>query len=203
MRKNSHTLVVGTSELALELAKTSMKADNSQVWIAGRCNPKIPGLPFKGLEVARHDLSQHFSELIDGRTFPSIQRLIYCAGPFQAGQHDRLSQDSIHKTMLGSFEGALHMVRLLLRKQTVLECFVAVNPIRESLTGDRGVVYSAAIAALRDFALSLSTDSRVGKVLLVAAPENSEVASVAELTADQIIAELNQDFRYRDIRIHS
>ncbi len=207
-----NTLIVGgTSGLGLNLAKRLAKSDS--VWIVGRTDPEISEISFARIDLTDQTYSAAIQKLVESTDFPNIDRLIYSSGFFQDGLITDLSAQQVGEMMNVVFGGAIAFVKTLLEKHGGLSEFVAVTSTSQWTPRQREPIYTAAKAALAMFANSMAEDGRVGKVL-VAGPagmktkfwegvsrDDIDQMLDPDWVAEQIISNLQEQFRFREIRI--
>lgn len=160
-------IVGGTSGLGLELAKL-YSALGHTIYITGRKDPKIPNLQFLHFSIS-HDTNDVVSQ-IDNLVskLDKINTLIYVAGFYQKGQIDKLNDEQILGMVnIGLTAPALLIQRLKNNPAKPLKIMI-ITSSSQYTPRELEPMYTATKAGLGMLGASLSLDSEIGKVLVVA-----------------------------------
>ncbi len=156
-------IIGGTSGLGLSLAHSLQKTYD--VYVTGRRDFNEDGVHFLPLDLsATEGLTERVQTLVD--KLPKIDLLVYAAGFFQEGTVTDVDEQEIATMMNVGLNGALYVVRDVLKKQDWLGEFVAITSTSQWTPRLYEPVYTAVKAGLGAFANSLSLDKRVKKTLV-------------------------------------
>lgn len=206
----TNALVIGgTSGLGLHLAQRL--ATHTHVFITGRKNPGAEGLEFLPLDLRSDDhLPTKISQLV--HELPPISLLIYAAGYYQEGRITDLDESDIQTMLNVGVNGAIYVLRDVLRKQGDLDGFIAITSTSQYTPRLLEPIYTVVKAGLGALANSISLDERVKKTLVAGpagmktafwqnAPRDMTTYMEPDWVAEQILTAFEQDFRYQYIKI--
>ncbi|MEK7567328.1 MAG: SDR family oxidoreductase [Patescibacteria group bacterium] len=205
-------IVGGTSGLGLALARFFAK-ESDTVFITGRNDPQEKNVRFFNFYIGPNadELSVDLDSLI-GKVGP-IDLLIYAAGFEEKGTIDELGDSSIQKMTNVGFLAPAMMMQRILRKQGVLNGFIAVTSTSQWIPRLREPVYTGIKAGTAMLASSLSLDERIGKVLVVGpsgmntefwrSNPRDDLSSLLDpkWVAEQIMSLYRSNFQYKLVRI--
>ncbi|MEK7628465.1 MAG: SDR family oxidoreductase [Patescibacteria group bacterium] len=166
VKAKPHALVIGGSS-GLGLAIGQALAKKYQVIVTGRTDPKKSRVRFRSLPLTPlSELASRLDAFCGG--LPQVDLLVYAAGFYQEGLIDELKdEDVLDMFSVGSVAPAL-LVQRIVRKQGVLNGFIAVSSTSQWVPRKREPVYTATKAALAQLSHSLAEDERIKKVMVVA-----------------------------------
>jgi NAD(P)-dependent dehydrogenase (short-subunit alcohol dehydrogenase family) len=204
-------IIGGTSGLGLELAKL-YSALGHTIFITGRKDPKIPNLQFLHFSIS-HDSKDVISQ-IDNLVskLDKINTLIYVAGYYQKGQIDKLNDEEILGMVnIGLTAPALLVQRLKNNPAKPLKIMI-ITSSSQYTPRELEPMYTATKAGLGMLGASLSLDSEIGKVLVVAPSGmktpfwSKEACDTSEYldpkwVAERIIELSSGPFKYRFAKI--
>ncbi len=204
-------IVGGTSGLGLALARLFAK-ENNTVFITGRSNPQEKNIRFFSLDIGSNvdKLSADLDSLI-GEVGP-VNLLVYAAGFEEKGTIGELEDSSIRKMANVGFLAPAMLLQRILRKQGVLNGFIAITSTSQWIPRLREPIYTGVKAGIAMLANSFSLDERVGKVLVVGPsgmstgfwrnnPRDMSILLDPRWVAEQTILMCQGDFRYKLVRI--
>ncbi|MCP4403348.1 MAG: SDR family oxidoreductase [bacterium] len=160
-------IIGGTSGLGLELAKIYSTLGHT-VSITGRKNPNIPNLKFHYLSVTENvdDLIKQINETLI--KIETVNTLIYVAGYHQESQIDELHDNQILEMInVGSVAPALLIQRLKNNPGKPLKLMI-ITSSSQYTPRKLEPIYTMVKSGLGMLGASLSLDSKIGKVLVVA-----------------------------------
>jgi short-subunit dehydrogenase len=160
-------IVGGTSGLGLELARIYSSLGHV-IYIAGRKNPNLENIKYIQFSIT-NDLEKTISE-VDNlySNLEKINTLIYTAGFFQSGHIDELSDNQLSEMInLNLFAPALLIKRLKNNPGKPLKVML-ITSSSQYTPREFEPMYSSTKAALGMLGASISLDSKIGKVLVVA-----------------------------------
>lgn len=200
----------GTSGLGLELAKLYSSWGNL-VFIAGRKNPQIEQLHYVSFSL-NHSL-ENSNQQIDFllAQVKSIDLFIYATGYNQSAQIDQLSNSEIAEMVnVGLYTPAILVQKLKKAQSQPLE-LIFITSSSQYTPRENEPMYTATKAGLGMLGASLSYDSSLGKLMVVApsgikTPFWNSSKDVSEYLEPQWVAEQIGDlfkgiFKYRYTRI--
>jgi NAD(P)-dependent dehydrogenase (short-subunit alcohol dehydrogenase family) len=202
-------LIVGGSS-GLGLALGELLSKDHQVFVTGRRDPHNEKVKFISLDLASGTLGSALYELIDG--LPNIDLMIYAAGFYQEGTMSELNDDDIEKMDLVGLRAPAMLLARILRKQGSLPGFIAITSTSQWTPRLEEPMYTAVKAGLGMLANSVSTDERVGKVLVAGPagmstrfweyhPRDPKVMLDPKWVAQEILNDWAVDFKYKFIRL--
>lgn len=212
MSKKTVLIVGGSSGLGLELAR--ILSSDYRVIVTGRNDPCVDFLEFHTLSISRNYPNGTFEETLQNfiKQLPVIDLFIYAAGYYEELSIKDETVSKIEDMILVTLTTPALMLRQLLSQQVRMESFVAITSTSHFTPREKEPVYAAAKAGLAMLANSVALDPSFGKVL-VAAPggmgtnfwkkANRELQDALDpvWVAKQILEQLNQDFRYKEMRL--
>ncbi len=205
--KNSVVLVVGgTSGLGLGIAR--LLQSTHDVRVTGR--HYTTEFPYHYFNMREFFVRVRARELVEANG--RVDVLVLSAGFHQRGTIDQLHPDEIERMVLTNITGPALLVHELLRRQKSLPCLVAVTSTSEWMPRRDEPIYAATKRGLAGLAESLAEDSRIAKTLVVAPSKMDTPFWTREghdpsggldpaWVAEQTVAQLNDDFYYRHMKI--
>jgi len=203
-------IVGGTSGLGLELAKMYSSLGHT-VFIAGRKNPNIPNIQFFHFSITENLIKtiKEIEKLLSQTK--NINTLIYASGFYQSGHIDTLDDSQIiQMTNVGLLVPALLIQRLKNNPYKPLKVML-ITSSSQYTPREMEPLYTSTKAALGMLGASISLDSEIGKVLVVAPSGmqtpfwNKDVDTSKYLSpkwvAEQIIELSSGPFKYRYAKI--
>lgn len=160
-------IIGGTAGLGLSLAEQMLKDGNS-VYIAGRTDPKIPGLCFIPCTISedQNDLSMAVSEVLD--VIKEVDVFVYAVGFNQIGLLDSFESSELALMVNVGLLAPVEFTRQLLAKQGNLPGFIAITSTSATIPRKDEPVYAGVKAGLAHFTRSVALDERVTQTLIAA-----------------------------------
>lgn len=215
MKKNKPILkkiliVGGTSGLGLELAKIYSSLGHT-VMVTGRKDPKI-----KELKFIRLSITQNASDLVDQidnilKRIKKVNTLIYCAGFYQEGQIEKLTNEQILEMINVGLTTPAMLVRKLKNNPGKPLKIMIITSSSQYTPREKEPIYTSVKAGLGMFGASLSLDPTIGKVLVVAPSgmktpfwdKNKDILEYLDpkWVAEQVVELSSGPFKYRYAKI--
>lgn len=204
-------IIGGTSGLGLELAK-KLKTEYQKVIIVGRNDPKEPFLSFIKIDITKFNEPQEYNRFyFDMLPYGSIDLFIYAAGFYQKGTLKKLSGKEIENMITVGLRVPIHILQRILYRRN-LPGFIAITSTSQWTPRADEPVYTAVKAGLGMLAKSVSLDSQIEKVLVVAPAgmktnfwkkTDKDISTMLDpvWVADQILVQYKDNFKYRFIKI--
>ena len=206
-----HALIVGGNS-GLGQALGVQLLETHDVTVTGRDEPRTDRFKFCALNISESET--FYGPEMEKVVFslPEIDLLVYATGIFQRGTLAALDDHAIVEMVHVGLLGPILLLQKILRKQRILQGFIAITSTSQWTPRAYEPVYTAVKAGLGMFASSVSQDHRIGKVL-VAAPAgmktnfwsgtNTDTRTMLDpkKVAEEILVRYYDDFQYKFIKI--
>lgn len=160
-------IVGGSSGLGLEIAKSKLTKGDS-VTITGRKDPEVAGLRFINFDIkgSIEELIPEIDNILD--VIENLDVFVYAAGFNQEGHIDDFSDNQILDVInVGVSVPAFFANRIKKSYKKAVE-FVFITSSSQFTAREMEPLYTTSKAAMGMFGNSLSMDSQIGKVTVVA-----------------------------------
>ena len=204
-----NTLVVGgSSGLGLELAREL--AEDGQVIVTGRKDPRIDFAEFKKFDLTGGSLSERIKKFV--ADLPNIDCMVYAAGYYQEGRVTDLSDKEIEEMIDVCGRGLIYFAKALLDKQDKIAELITITSTSAWTPRQLEPIYNFAKAGAGHFTNAMAEDGRITKVMQVGpagmatnfwAKTDHETVEMNDpaWVAGEVMKARQKDYRYKYIRV--